>query len=190
MPCLCGPSHCGQAGRARPRSCSLRPVTYCPRSFAWATTIWQWRSWIQLALRVHRIAVGWRRGDDQSRQNVARGDQTPPAEHGCGARTGRASQPPCSSCNRRIPIRPSFDGRAFGVAGSTAGERVEARRQLWPAYYDVGRLEWDDPDGRACCYCEALLLACRTRRWPSRVRVALSTDSTAAVRGVQPIESD
>ena len=47
---------------------------------------------------------------------------------------------------------------SFGVAGSTADVRVEARRHLWPAYYDVGRLEWDDPDGRACCYCEALLL--------------------------------
>lgn len=28
----------------------------------------------------------------------------------------------------------------------------------WPTCFDAGRLEWDDPDGFCCCFCDALLL--------------------------------
>ena len=28
----------------------------------------------------------------------------------------------------------------------------------WPTALDVGHLEWDDPNGFGCCFCEALLL--------------------------------
>jgi hypothetical protein len=28
----------------------------------------------------------------------------------------------------------------------------------WPSELDVGHLQWDDPAGRACCYCGALML--------------------------------
>ena len=27
----------------------------------------------------------------------------------------------------------------------------------WPELHDAGRLEWDVPDGRSCCFCDALL---------------------------------
>ena len=34
----------------------------------------------------------------------------------------------------------------------------------WPRPSDVGRLEWDSEEGRACCYCEALLLPSEQER--------------------------
>jgi len=43
------------------------------------------------------------------------------------------------------PGRPSIE-----LADYTAHVR-------WPEPHDAGRLEWDVPDGRSCCYCDALL---------------------------------
>ena len=37
-------------------------------------------------------------------------------------------------------------------------ERWAVDTARWPACNDVGHLEWDCADGRACCFCHALLL--------------------------------
>lgn len=36
----------------------------------------------------------------------------------------------------------------------------------WPVVYDVGRLEWNDMQGRSCCFCSALLLRTEAERVP------------------------
>jgi hypothetical protein len=46
---------------------------------------------------------------------------------------------------------------------------VQAEVAPWPSTFDAGHLEWQDPNGRACCFCKALLLPGEAKAAPGTI---------------------